>query len=120
MTYPLPDQEFRSFLEDGRFMIQRGASSGRYIFYPRVAEPGSGAQDLEWVQASGGGEIYAVTVVHPKPPAKPYNVVLVTLDEGPRMMSRVDADLASVKIGCRVRARIAEIDGSPNVVFDLE
>jgi len=25
-----------------------------------------------------------------------------------------------VKIGCRVRARIAEIDGSPNVVFDLE
>ena len=39
--------------------------------------------------ASGAGTVYSVTVVHPRPPDEPYNVVLVDLAEGPRMMSRV-------------------------------
>lgn len=114
-----PDLEFSQFLREGRFMIQRSASSGAHVFYPRVAAPGSGARDLQWVPASGQGTVYATTVVRPKPPQAPYNVVLVDLDEGPRMMSRVETIAPdAVRIGMRVKARIAGGEQAPCVVFD--
>src|SRR5690606_32935433 len=53
-----PDAEFNAYLAEGRFMIQRSRSSGKYVFYPRVAEPGTGARDLEWTEASGLGTVY--------------------------------------------------------------
>ncbi len=114
-----PDLEYQQFLQQGKFMIQRSRGSGNYVFFPRVAEPGTGALDLEWVPASGKGEVYSVTVISPKPPAAPYNVALVTLDEGPRMMTRVEGlPAADVKIGMRVQARIHVDDNSRYIVFD--
>jgi uncharacterized OB-fold protein len=114
-----PDVEFNAHLAEGRFMLQRSVSGGAYVFYPRVAEPGTGSQDLAWEEASGLGTVYAATVIYPKPPSTAYNVVLVELDEGPRMMSRVDGlEAEAVSIGQRVRARIANQDGAPLVVFD--
>jgi uncharacterized OB-fold protein len=55
-----------------------------------------------------------------KPPATSYNVCLVQLEEGPRMMSRVEnMDPLQVKVGMAVRARIARDEaGQPLVVFD--
>lgn len=115
-----PEQEYFAHLAQGRFMLQRSPSSGRHVFYPRVAEPVTGARDLEWVPASGLGTVHAVTVMRPKPPQQPYNVVLVDLDEGVRMMSRVEGIAAdAVRIGMRVRARIATQDDKPLVVFDV-
>lgn len=115
-----PEQEYFAHLAQGRFMLQRSRSSGRHVFYPRVAEPVTGARDLEWVAASGLGTVHAVTVMRPKPPQQPYNVVLVDLDEGVRMMSRVEGIAAdAVCIGMRVRARIATQDDKPLVVFDV-
>ena len=115
-----PEQEYFAHLAQGRFMLQRSRSSGRHLFYPRVAEPVTGARDLEWVPASGLGTVHAVTVMRPKPPQQPYNVVLVDLDEGPRMMSRVEGVAPdAVRIGMRLRARIATQDEKPLVVFDL-
>lgn len=114
-----PEQDYFAHLAQGRFMLQRSRSSGRFVFYPRVAEPVTGARDLEWVPASGFGTVYATTVVRPRPPQQPYNVVLVDLDEGPRMMSRVENMPAeAVRIGMRVRARVATQDDKPLVVFD--
>lgn len=56
-----PEAEFRTFLQAGRFMIQRSRSTGEHVFYPRVAAPG-GEQYLEWVEASGRGTVHAITV----------------------------------------------------------
>ncbi len=114
-----PDADFQGFLKEGRFMLQRSQSSQRYFFYPRVLEPGTGATDIEWVQASGKGTVYSVTVIRPKPPAAPYNVALIDLEEGPRMMSRVEGLPAEdVKIGMQVQARIAQEAEQYFVVFD--
>jgi len=116
-----PDQIFQDHLKRGAFMIQRGRNSGHYFFYPRAIEPGTGATDLEWVPACGSGTVYAVTVIRPKPPQEPYNVALIELDEGPRMMSRVEGVAPeAVKIGLRVTARIAidAKDETAFVVFD--
>jgi uncharacterized protein len=115
-----PEAEYRAHLASGRFMIQRGASSGRYVFYPRIMVPGTGETDLQFVPVSGFGVVYSVTVVRQKSPALSYNVALVDLVEGPRMMSRVVGMAAEdVRIGMEVRARIIEEDGAPLVVFEL-
>jgi uncharacterized OB-fold protein len=113
-----PEQEYFAHLSAGRFMLQRSASTGGYVFYPRVAEPGTGATDLEWVQASGLGVVYAATTVHQRPPAADYNVALIELDEGPRLISRVDGlPPQDVAIGMRVRARILHESEGPLLVF---
>ncbi|MBO9355790.1 hypothetical protein GG851_17530 [Bordetella petrii] len=117
----LPQQEYFDHLAAGRFMIQRSRGSGEYVFYPRVAAPRTGALDLEWVPASGRGTVYATTVMRVRPPAPPYNVCLVELEEGPRMMSRVEGIAPQdVRVGMAVRARIArDENGQPLVVFDV-
>lgn len=114
-----PDADFQRFLSEGRFMIQRSRASGQYVFYPRMIAPGTGARDLEWVEASGAGTVYSTTVVRKKPPEPSYNVALVDLAEGPRMMSRVEAIAPdAVGIGMAVRAKIVDQDGEPVVVFE--
>jgi hypothetical protein len=110
-----PEAEYRAHLQAGRFMLQRSRSTGRYVFYPRVLIPGTGERDLEWIAASGSGTVYAITVNRSREGA--YNVALIDLDEGPRMMSRVEG-VETVPIGTKVRARIVEEDGAPLVVFD--
>ncbi len=114
MTGPGPEAEYRAHLQQGRFMLQRSRSTGVHVFYPRIAIPGTGEQDLEWVAASGLATVYAITVNRARDGA--YNVALVDLDEGPRMMTRIDG-VETVPVGARVRARIIEEDGAPLVVF---
>ncbi len=119
MTETPPQKAYFAYLAEGRFMLQRSRASGKHFFYPRVAEPVTGDRDLEWVPASGHGTVYATTVVRTKPPQQPYNVVLVDLDEGPRVMSRIEGMAAeSVQIGMRVKARIGEQDGQAILLFD--
>jgi len=119
MSDPRPEQEYFAHLAQGRFMLQRSRASGRCFFYPRVAAPVTGDRDLEWVPASGRGTVYATTIVRPKPPQAPYNVVLVDLEEGVRVMSRVEGIAPeAVAIGMPVQARIGTQDGKPILLFD--
>lgn len=111
-----PEAQYQRFLQQGRFMLQRSVSSGRYVFYPRVAIPGTGETDLEWVEAAGTGRIYAITVNRSRNAS--HNVALIDLDEGVRMMSRIE-DRETAPIGSRVKARVIEEDGQALVVFDV-
>jgi len=111
-----PEARYRAFLAEGRFMLQRSRSSGRYVFYPRVAIPGTGETDLEWVEASGLGTLYAITVNRSR--QGDHNIALVDLDEGVRLMSCLQGCL-SAPIGSRLQAFITPLDGVPAVVFRL-
>jgi uncharacterized protein len=114
-----PEHDFRKFLEEGSFRIQRSRASGRHIFYPRVAEPLTGSTDLEWVVASGRGTVYSTTVIRQKPPTPNYNLALVDLEEGPRMLSRVEGVAPEqVKIGMAVKAKIVRENGEALLVFE--
>ena len=53
-----PEAEFAKYLADGRFMLQRVVSTGETVFFPRVAQPGTGEDGLEWVEAAGTGTLY--------------------------------------------------------------
>ncbi|WP_448502685.1 Zn-ribbon domain-containing OB-fold protein [Sphingomonas sp.] len=109
-----PAAAWRKALGEGRLLLQRDPTSGDAIFPPRPM----GEAAVEWIEASGLGHVYSATVVRPKPPESPYNVVLVDLAEGARMMARVEVAPDAVRIGMAVRARIVEEAGAPLIVFD--
>jgi uncharacterized OB-fold protein len=76
------------------------------VFYPRAVAPGSGSGNLEWRVSRGLGTVYTTTVIYYKG-EQPLNVAMIDLDEGFRMMSRVeDIDPMQVKIGMRVKVRM--------------
>jgi uncharacterized OB-fold protein len=75
-------------------LLQRCAACGEFRYPPRPLCPKCGSFDVEWVQSSGRGFVYSwVVPYHPVHPAVvnlvPYNVVLVELDEGPRVASNL-------------------------------
>ena len=111
-----PEAEYRAHLADGSVMIQRSRATGRHVFYPRVAVPGTGEQDLEWIQASGRATVYAITVNRTREAT--YNLALVDLEEGPRMMTRIDG-VETVPIGTAVQAKIIEQSGAPLFFFEV-
>ena len=75
---------------------------GKAVFYPRAVAPQTGGK-LEWRVSKGLGTVYSTTTMHFKG-EPPLNVALIDLDEGFRMMSRVEGiDSMDVKIGMRVK-----------------
>lgn len=107
-------------LDAGRFLVQRCTACAKHVYYPREVCPHCGGNALAWVAPAGTGTVYAVTTVRRKPAdGGDLNVSLVDLDEGVRLMSRVD-NLApdAVRIGQRVRARVQVTEGKGLVLFD--
>jgi hypothetical protein len=102
-------------------MIQKSKSLDKFFFHPRVAFPGTGERDLEWVEVSGNGVVYSTTCNRRLPEkGGDFNLSLITLDEGPRIMSRVEGiDPDKVEIGQKVKARISSLNGEPAVIFDV-
>jgi uncharacterized OB-fold protein len=115
-----PETVFKTGLAEGRFLLQRCDQTGRCVFYPRVLSPYSGQPLTTWVEASGQGVVYSTTVVRQKPEhGGSYNLALIDLKEGPRMMSRVEGIAPeTVRIGMPVTAFIgADDNGEPLVLF---
>ncbi|KGD90197.1 hypothetical protein JL37_19740 [Achromobacter sp. RTa] len=106
-----PYARYVRHLKAGELAYQYSPAAGRAVFFPRVRCPYSGRDCLEWRISAGSGTVYSVSVVHPRK-GEPYNVALIDLDEGFRMMSRVVADdPMAVAIGQRVRFQAALDEG---------
>lgn len=127
MTSPLPlDPQggvlarHQAALAEGRFLIQRCTGCGQAVYFPRELCPHCGHGELAWEAPAGTGTVYAVTTVRRKSEAGgDVNVSLIDLDEGVRLMSRVEGLApAEVRIGQRVQARVVHKDGQGLVVFD--
>lgn len=106
-------------LAEGQFRIQRCGGCAKPVFYPRVLCPHCGSSELDWIEPSGFGTVYSTTVVRRSADkGGPYNVALIDLDEGVRLMSRVDGPSPeAVRIGMRVRVHVAPVNGTPAPVF---
>lgn len=114
-----PLATYLAHLKRGELGYQFSPSAQQVVFYPRVIAPKTGASDLEWRVSKGLGTVHATTVVHPRQ-GENYNVCLVDVDEGFRMMTRVeDIDPSAVKIGMRVKFRVhtPQDDEDPYPVF---
>lgn len=105
----MPDADTAPFWEGvsaGVLRIQECDRCGTRIFYPRLVCPNCLSSELTWIDSSGQGTVYSFTVVHRAPPGfeeeAPFAVALIDLDEGVRLMGRLDS--ASPRIGARVHA----------------
>lgn len=108
---PAPTPETEAFWEgcaQGRFLLQHCSRCRHVQFYPRPLCTQCHGSDLEWRAAGGGGRIHSYTIVYRGPgPAfdadVPYGLVLVDLDEGPRILANLRGASEGVEIGSRVR-----------------
>src|SRR5262249_4665235 len=83
---------------------------GKPVFFPRAVAPVTGGK-LEWRISRGLGTVHATTVVHGAEDQKAGNGAPIDLDEGVRMISRVQhTDPMQVKIGMRVKVRMTPGD----------
>lgn len=78
----------------GRLVFQECADCGSRIFYPRALCTSCRSEHLRYVASSGRGTIYSHTTLHVAGhPAfigdVPYTIVLVTLEEGFRVLANL-------------------------------
>jgi|SRR3990167_1788491 hypothetical protein len=93
-------------LKKSELAYQVCTDNDKPFFYPRAVAPETGSSNIEWRVSKGVGTVYTTTVVYYKGEA-PLNVAMIDLDEGFRMMSRVeDIDPLQVKIGMRVKLKV--------------
>ena len=120
LAEPGPDQVYREALNAGTFQIQQCATCSKHIFYPRLVCPHCGSNEIAWVSPSGQGAVYSTTVVRRKPErGGDINVAMIELDEGVRMMSRVEGlPPTDVTIGLRVTARLVDQGETKQVIFE--
>ncbi len=119
MDKPLPTIDpgtapYWQALARGKLLLKSCRSCGKPHFYPREVCPHCFSDDLEWVEASGRGEIYSFTVAHrPAGPAfaddVPYVIAIVELAEGPRMMTWILNDPEAVAIAKAVRLKPVKV-----------
>src|SRR3989441_1164768 len=104
---PVVTEENRPFWEgckQGKLLLQRCSECQQYQFYPRLYCMQCGSDELQWVEASGHGVIYSYTIIHQNKSPEfvhdtPYNVAIVQLEEGPRLMSNiVDIDPGELRV----------------------
>ena len=110
-----PDEVFAAALAEGRIILQRCRDCGAARHPPALVCAACGSAGLKWIEPSGLGIVYSTTTVREREGS--YNVAIVELAEGARLMSRVEGVAPeTVAIGMRVKARIAA-EPQPHLVF---
>jgi len=92
---PTPDADTAALwrgLQENKLLLQHCADCGHVQYYQQAICRACGHENLVHRAASGRGRVYSFSVVHraPGPAFKadtPYAVILVELEEGPRMIS---------------------------------
>jgi uncharacterized OB-fold protein len=92
---PAPDADSTAFwrgLRDGVLLLQHCGDCGHVQYYQQAICRQCGGGNLSHRKASGRGKVHSFSVVHraPGPAFKadvPYAVLLIDLEEGPRMIS---------------------------------
>jgi uncharacterized OB-fold protein len=116
---PGPDALWNEALKAGRLCIQICEWCDGAQFPPALVCRACGKPSPKLVEASGRGTVYSTTTVRSREGA--YNVSIIELAEGPRIMSRVDeVPPDDVRIGLPVAAEIVTQAETPVLVFKPE
>lgn len=94
---PLPDEDSAPFWEAAarhELVVQRCAACGSFRHPPRPMCPRCLSMEHEWAPASGRGRVWSWVIAHPPVlPAfagrVPYNVAVIELDEGVRVVGNL-------------------------------
>jgi len=105
---------------EGKLLIQRSRSTGRFQFYPRAHSLGTLLADLEWIEASGRGRLHTFTVVERTANPEfaedcPYILAIVALEEGPLVTTRI-VDIPANALWCDMPVRVVFRDLADGIV----
>jgi len=111
---PLVDTESAPFWDgckEGRLRLRHCNPCDQAYYYPRNQCPRCWSRDVDWRDASRRGTVYSYSIVreNPGPPFRgmvPYGLVLVDLEEGPRMMVNWDLDTPLDKLACDLAVEV--------------
>ena len=85
-------QRFWEFTRQRELRLQRCGECGRFRWPPGPVCDGCISEDYEWAEVSGRATLLSWVIYHrpyfPQYPA-PHTVLMVELDEGPRMMTNL-------------------------------
>jgi uncharacterized protein len=108
---PIPEvspesEDYWSGAADEKLLLSECQDCGLIYHYPRALCPDCFSEDVDWLEASGKGRVYTYSTAHtisgwPEEDL-PLVVAYVELDEGPQIMTNIDADPEGVEIGTRV------------------
>lgn len=114
---PVPEvtpesEDYWAGAADGKLLLSECQDCGLVYHYPRALCPDCFSDDVDWLEASGEGVIYSYSTARtmsgwPEDDL-PLVVAYVELDEGPRIMTNIDADPEDVEIGTRVAVDFVE------------
>ena len=111
-------QPFWDACDRGELQLPHCLGCDRVFYYPRRNCPHCGSAQLDARKATGHGRVFSFTHVHVSfygaqwESQLPYTPVLVDLDEGVRMLSRlIGPDRDSVSVGDPVAVAFVEIQG---------
>jgi uncharacterized protein len=116
---------FQEGLADHKLMLPRCGDCGTLIWYPRDRCPHCMSGNLAWEELSGTGTVYSYTVNHRGQGEyaghDPFVIAYVELAEGPRVLSHVDIDPDSVRVGSPVRLSGGlSAEGNVHLTFEPE
>jgi uncharacterized protein len=129
MSIPLPEptpltKPYWDALAQGHLVYQRCRRCGHAWLPPREECPDCLHPDWEWTRASGRGHVVSWVVFHHAyheafKTRLPYNVSLVELEEGPRLLTNIVNTGAGIAAGREVRLAIEEEQGFALARFAL-
>ena len=95
-------------------MLPRCKDTNQFFWYPRKISPFTLSGNVEWVEASGNGEIYSYSVMRRSDPQ--YVIAYVRLEEGITMMTNlVQCDPDNLSVGQKVELVLQESEGGQKV-----
>lgn len=117
------NERFWTELKHGRLVFQQCTCGHRWL-PARALCPHCLGTTWEWAAASGRGEIYSWVVYHVAyhPAFKerlPYNVAIVELEEGPRLITNILAPNDQLSIGAPVQLALDTEQEVPLAQFRL-
>jgi len=95
-------------LRDGNLLIHHCRDCGHASRPDAASCPACQSEDLEWIQAAGGGTV--VSLIRDHSGGEPLVLALVELDEGPWLNARL-TDAPDATLGCRVTLAVLAPDG---------
>lgn len=116
---PIPEttrvtEEYWTRLSNGELTVQHCNDCGHLTFPPRLYCVECYSENWEYSPVEGIGDIYGYSIIH-RPSSREYEIPVVSgiveLEEGPRIMGRIDCDPAVIEVGMRVELDPSNLSG---------
>lgn len=131
MTFPHPEitelnRAYWDGLREGRLRFQRCLDCQHGWLPARRNCPNCLSSSFDWVDSDGKGQVVSWVVYHRAyadflKDKVPYDVSIVELDEGPRLLTNViDSDAGrKLSVGARVELDVTQVDDTALATFRL-